>query len=63
MQLYWQRLVPNPIKNYESHLLELSKAWEPADNLGAWGVGPSTRSLDRVFSQNMAGRSKARYYS
>ena len=55
--------MPSPAKNYESHLLELSGAWEPADKSGALRAGPSTRSLGRVFSRNMAGRSKASYYS
>ena len=52
-----------PAKGYESHLLELSGAWEPIDSSGAWRVSLSIRSLGRVFSRNMARRSKARHYS
>ena len=62
MQSYWWRLVPSPAKIYESLVLELPEAWEPANSLGAWRFGPSTRSLGRVFSRDMAGRSKARFY-
>ena len=63
MQSYWWRLVLSPAKIYESHLLELSGAWKPADSSGAWRIGSSTRSLGRVFSRNIVGRSKARFYS
>ena len=45
----------NPAGSNESPLLELSRAWDPADNSRAWRFSPGTRSYSGVFSRNMAG--------
>ena len=63
MQSYWWRLVPSPTKINESHLLELTGAWELEDSSGAWRISSGIRSLNLVFSRDMVGRSKAKQHS
>ena len=60
---YWRRLVPSPAKSNDSVMLELPRAWEPADRRLAYRIGASTSSFYRVFSQNMDKQSKARISS
>ena len=58
--LNWWRLDPNLTSPYEYLMLELSGAWKLVDSSRVQGFGLGLRSHNGVFSQNMAGRSKAR---
>ena len=60
---YWRRLVPSPAKSNDSVMLELPRAWEPADRRLACKIGASTSSFYRVFSRNIDKQSKARISS